>query len=53
MVTDDEIKQLFRKVKKNSEIDKSNKSISIITSEIELNNKTLGEQIAYYRKLKE
>ncbi len=52
MVTDDEIKQLFKKIKKDSVIDESDKSINIITDEIELKDETLGGQIVYYRKLK-
>lgn len=52
MVTDDEIKQLFKKIKKDYVIDEYDKSINIITDEIELKDETLGGQIAYYRKLK-
>ena len=52
MVTNDEIKHLFKKIKKEYVIDQSDKSINIMTDEIELKDETLGGQIAYYRKLK-
>lgn len=52
MVTDDEIKRLFRKIKADDAIDDTDKNISIITENIELKDETLGSQIAYYRKLR-
>ena len=47
MVTDNEIKELLVKVKKNAKIEFTKLKVEEVT----LKNKTLGGQIQYYRKL--